>query len=38
VGAGLIASGATLAIVGLIAAIMPQLKNILPAQLVALLP
>lgn len=38
VGAGLIASGATLAIVGLIAAIVPQLKNILPAQLAALLP
>lgn len=38
VGVGLIASGATLAIVGLIAAIVPQLKNILPAQLAALLP
>lgn len=38
VGAGLIASGVTLAIVGLIAAIVPQLKNILPAQFVAFLP
>lgn len=38
VGVGLIASGVTLAIVGFIAAIVPQLKNVLPAQLAALLP